>query len=93
MEGIYSSRISLGTLDEAPFVYKDYKEIMDCIQPSVEILQRIIWIKCGIRSGWKCDFNRRSCVAGCQDLEGFYAKRYHLEKSCYRALFRGKGHE
>lgn len=41
MEGIYSSRISLGTLDEAPFVYKDYKEIMDCIEPSVEILQRI----------------------------------------------------
>ena len=41
MEGIYSSRIFLGTLDEAPFVYKDYKEIMDCIKPTVEILERI----------------------------------------------------
>lgn len=41
MEGIYSSRIGLYTLDEAPFVYKDFKEIMDCIEPSVEILERI----------------------------------------------------
>ncbi len=41
MEGIYSSRISIGTLDEAPFVYKDFKEIMQCIEPSVEILERI----------------------------------------------------
>jgi RNA-splicing ligase RtcB len=42
MEGIYSSCINESTLDEAPFVYKDYQEIMDCIEPTVEILDRLI---------------------------------------------------
>ena len=42
MEGIYSSCINESTLDEAPFVYKDYKEIMECINPTVEILDRIL---------------------------------------------------
>lgn len=42
MEGIYSSCINESTLDEAPFVYKDYREIMDCVEPTVEILERVV---------------------------------------------------
>ena len=42
MEGIFSTGINESTLDEAPFVYKDYKEIMDCIEPTVEIIERLI---------------------------------------------------
>ena len=42
MEGIYSSCINESTLDEAPFVYKDYEEIMECIEPTVDILDRLI---------------------------------------------------
>lgn len=42
MKGIFSTCINESTLDEAPFVYKDYQEIMDCIEPTVEILDRII---------------------------------------------------
>lgn len=42
MEGIFSTCINENTLDESPFVYKDYKEIMECIEPTVEILDRII---------------------------------------------------
>lgn len=42
MEGIYTTCVNESTLDEAPFVYKDYKEIMECIEPTVEILERIM---------------------------------------------------
>ena len=42
MKGIYSSCINKHTLDEAPFAYKDYKEIMDCVEPTVEILDRFL---------------------------------------------------
>lgn len=42
MDGIYSSCINESTLDEAPFVYKDYVEIMECIEPAVKILDRLI---------------------------------------------------
>lgn len=42
MEGVFSTCINLSTLDEAPFAYKDYKEIMKCIEPTVEILDRLI---------------------------------------------------
>lgn len=42
MEGIFSSCINASTLDEAPFVYKDYLEIMECIEPTVDILDRLI---------------------------------------------------
>jgi RNA-splicing ligase RtcB len=38
MEGIYSSCISLDTLDEAPFAYKDSQMIKKLIQPSAEII-------------------------------------------------------
>ena len=42
MKGIFSTCINESTLDEAPFAYKDYQEIMNCIEPTVEILDRLI---------------------------------------------------
>ncbi len=42
MEGIYSSCVHKSTIDESPFAYKDYKEIMEAIGPTVEIVQRLI---------------------------------------------------
>ena len=42
MEGIFSTCINESTLDEAPFAYKDYREIMRAIQPTVEITQRLL---------------------------------------------------
>lgn len=42
MEGIYSSTICAGTIDEAPFAYKDMKEIMTVIEPTVDIIERIV---------------------------------------------------
>ena len=42
MDGIFSTCINEGTIDEAPFVYKDYQEIMECIEPTVDIVDRII---------------------------------------------------
>ncbi len=41
MQGIYTSCICEGTLDEAPFVYKDFEEIMEYIEPTVTIVERI----------------------------------------------------
>lgn len=40
--GIYTTCVNESTLDEAPFAYKNYTEIMECIEPTVEILERII---------------------------------------------------
>ena len=42
MKGIYSTCINENTLDEAPFVYKDYQEIMECVEPTVEIHDRLV---------------------------------------------------
>ena len=42
MKGIYSTCINENTLDEAPFAYKDYTEIVECIEPTVEILDRLV---------------------------------------------------
>jgi RNA-splicing ligase RtcB len=42
MEGIYSTCINEETLDEAPFVYKNYEEIMELIKPTVKIIKRLI---------------------------------------------------
>lgn len=42
MKGIFSTCINENTLDEAPFAYKDYQEIMECIEPTVEVLDRLI---------------------------------------------------
>lgn len=42
MHGIFSTCINQDTLDEAPFAYKNYKEIMECIEPTVAIKERIV---------------------------------------------------
>jgi tRNA-splicing ligase RtcB len=42
MNGIFSTCINESTLDEAPFAYKDYKEIMECVEPTVDIVERLI---------------------------------------------------
>lgn len=42
MRGIFSTCINSSTIDEAPFAYKDYEEIIECIKPTVEILDRLI---------------------------------------------------
>lgn len=42
MEGIFSTCINESTIDEAPFVYKNYQEIVECVEPTVEILDRLI---------------------------------------------------
>ena len=41
MEGIFTTSVDEGTVDEAPMVYKPIEEIMRCIEPSVEILDVI----------------------------------------------------
>lgn len=42
MEGVYSTCINESTLDEAPFVYKNYQEIMEYVEPTVEIHDRLV---------------------------------------------------
>lgn len=42
MKGVFTTCVNEDTLDEAPFVYKDYNEIIDCIEPTVEIKERLI---------------------------------------------------
>lgn len=42
MKGIFTTCINESTLDEAPFAYKDYIEIMDCIEPTVNIVERLL---------------------------------------------------
>ncbi|MBR3006755.1 MAG: RtcB family protein, partial [Erysipelotrichaceae bacterium] len=41
MEGIYSTSISVNTLDESPMAYKDMKDIVDQIHPTAEIVKII----------------------------------------------------
>jgi len=41
MEGIYTTSVNAGTLDEAPMAYKPIKDIVDNIQDTVEILEII----------------------------------------------------
>lgn len=41
MKGIYTTCVNESTLDEAPFVYKDFEEIIDCIEPTVDIIRQI----------------------------------------------------
>ncbi len=41
MEGIYTSSVSLDTIDEAPMVYKPMQEIIDNIKDTVDILKII----------------------------------------------------
>ena len=42
MQGIYSTCVNKNTLDESPFAYKKYKEIMCNIEPTVDIVERLI---------------------------------------------------
>lgn len=41
MEGIYTTCVSPKTLDECCFAYKDYKEIIELIEPTVDIIKHI----------------------------------------------------
>ena len=41
MRNVHSSCISYDTIDEAPFAYKDMKEIMGCIGPTCDVLEVI----------------------------------------------------
>ena len=41
MNGIYTTSVNEETIDEAPFVYKPMKEIIDCIGDTVEIIKII----------------------------------------------------
>ena len=41
MSGIYSSSVCEETIDESPMVYKPMQEIIDCIEPTVEVTKII----------------------------------------------------
>ena len=41
MEGIYTTCVVPETLDESPMAYKSMDEIIDQIEPTAEIVQRI----------------------------------------------------
>lgn len=41
MAGIVSSSVCTATIDESPFAYKDYQEIMEVVGDTVEIMERI----------------------------------------------------
>ena len=41
MRNVHSSCISYDTIDEAPFAYKDMKEIVGCIGPTCDVLEVI----------------------------------------------------
>ena len=38
MEGIYSTSVGVGTLDESPMVYKNTDEILELIKPTCDVL-------------------------------------------------------
>lgn len=42
MKGIYSTSINLETLDESPMAYKSIDDIVDNIQPTVDVIKRIL---------------------------------------------------
>lgn len=42
MEGIYSTCVGKSTLDESPMAYKDADEILKYIEPTVEVVDRLI---------------------------------------------------
>ena len=41
MEGIYTTSVNPGTIDESPMAYKPMEEIMECIEPTVDVLEVI----------------------------------------------------
>ena len=42
MEGIWTSCVNQGTLDEAPMVYKDWQEISNLISPTISIVDHLL---------------------------------------------------
>lgn len=42
MEGIYTTCVNKSTIDESPMAYKPLDEIVRCVEPTVEIIDRII---------------------------------------------------
>lgn len=42
MEGIYTTCVNKSTIDESPMAYKSLDEIVRCIEPTVDIITRII---------------------------------------------------
>lgn len=42
MSGIYTTCVNESTIDEAPFVYKDMQEIIECVADTVDIQKRLI---------------------------------------------------
>lgn len=42
MEGIYSTCVSKNTIDESPFAYKEYTEIIENIEPTAKIIERLL---------------------------------------------------
>lgn len=42
MKDVYSTTVCQATIDESPFAYKDMEEIMKAIEPTVEIIDRIV---------------------------------------------------
>jgi len=41
MEGIYTTCVNKSTIDESPMAYKPLDEILRCIEPTVEVIERI----------------------------------------------------
>ena len=56
MEGIYSTSVGKGTLDESPMAYKDYKEILSLIEPTADVLF-LIKPKINIKAFESCEEN------------------------------------
>lgn len=42
MKGIYTTCVNMSTIDESPMAYKSLDEIVRCIEPTVDIITRII---------------------------------------------------
>jgi tRNA-splicing ligase RtcB (3'-phosphate/5'-hydroxy nucleic acid ligase) len=41
MDGVFSTTLNKHTLDEVPKVYKDAKEIIEAIEPTVKVIKNI----------------------------------------------------
>ena len=42
MANVYSTSVVVETIDEAPMAYKPMEEIIEAIEPTVEIIDRLI---------------------------------------------------
>ena len=42
MQGIYTTSVNQSTIDESPMAYKSLADIVDNIEPTAEILKRIV---------------------------------------------------